>query len=232
MRLGPKWGWLLIPFLWTGLEYFRSELYYLRFSWLNAGYAFAGAPWQGTLKLVGVYGIGFLLVSLAAAAAFLWQKSRIRAVAMLLAGAGGVCLWGSLEPQGVTIATALSQVRVAGIQMEFPTENEVLFRLNDLVRKHPETELVGAQRIHLRRAGAAGGQRVVPRATALPGRRRQGPGSGRQLLQYRLRGRAGRGHRVPPGQGRAHPVLQRRLAGAGAEAVGLALGEDRHLHLL
>ena len=72
-RVGPKWGWLLIPFLWTGLEYFRSELYYLRFSWLNTGYAFAGAPWQGGFKLVGVYGVGFLLVSLAAVAAYLWQ---------------------------------------------------------------------------------------------------------------------------------------------------------------
>ena len=36
-----------------GLEYFRSELYYLRFSWLNVGYAFAGAPWQGALKPTG-----------------------------------------------------------------------------------------------------------------------------------------------------------------------------------
>ena len=36
---GPKWGWLLVPLLWTGLEYFRSELYYLKFSWLNVGYA-------------------------------------------------------------------------------------------------------------------------------------------------------------------------------------------------
>ena len=32
-----RWGktkavWL-IPFIWTGLEYFRSELYYLKFSW-------------------------------------------------------------------------------------------------------------------------------------------------------------------------------------------------------
>ena len=61
VRLGPRWGWLLIPFVWTGLEYFRSELYYLRFSWLNVGYAFAGAPWQGALKLAGVYGVGFLL---------------------------------------------------------------------------------------------------------------------------------------------------------------------------
>ena len=53
---------MLIPFVWTGLEYFRSELYYLRFSWLNVGYAFAGAPWQGALKLAGTYGVGFVLM--------------------------------------------------------------------------------------------------------------------------------------------------------------------------
>jgi apolipoprotein N-acyltransferase len=36
----------------------------------------------------------------------------------------------------------MPQVRVAGIQMEFPTEKEVLFRLNDLIRAHPDTEVV------------------------------------------------------------------------------------------
>src|ERR1700677_1942369 len=41
-RLGAGWMVLLAPFLWTGLEYFRSELYYLRFSWLNVGYALPG----------------------------------------------------------------------------------------------------------------------------------------------------------------------------------------------
>src|ERR1700722_8422229 len=41
-HLGGVWSAVLIPFLWTGCEYFRSELYYLRFSWLNAGYVFAG----------------------------------------------------------------------------------------------------------------------------------------------------------------------------------------------
>jgi len=39
---------LATPLLWTGLEYFRSELYFLRFSWLNVGYAFA---WTETLPL-------------------------------------------------------------------------------------------------------------------------------------------------------------------------------------
>ena len=43
LRFGRFAAALLIPFLWTGLEYFRSELYYLRFSWLNAGYVFANA---------------------------------------------------------------------------------------------------------------------------------------------------------------------------------------------
>jgi apolipoprotein N-acyltransferase len=140
-RVGPKWGWLLIPFLWTGLEYFRSELYYLRFSWLNAGYAFAGTPWQGALKLVGTYGVGFLLISFASVAACFWQKSRIRALAILLLGAGGVCLGGLLSGnESLTQATA--RVHVAGIQMEFPTEKEVMFRLNDVIHAHPETELV------------------------------------------------------------------------------------------
>jgi apolipoprotein N-acyltransferase len=140
-RLGPKWSWLLIPFLWTGLEYFRSELYYLRFSWLNAGYAFAGALWQGALKLLGTYGVGFLFVSLAAVAAYLWHKSRIWAVAFLLLGAGGVCLAGYLGgKEWLTQPTA--RVQVVGVQMEFPTEKEVLLRLNDAIRAHPESELV------------------------------------------------------------------------------------------
>jgi apolipoprotein N-acyltransferase len=140
-RLGPRWGWLLIPFVWTGLEYFRSELYYLRFSWLNVGYAFAGAPWQGALKLVGTYGVGFLLMSVAAAAAFLWLKSRVQSLGLLCLAVGGVCLGGFLC--GKESATQpLATLRVAGVQMEFPSENEVLLRLNDVILSHPETELV------------------------------------------------------------------------------------------
>jgi len=140
-RFGPKRGWLLIPFVWTGLEYFRSELYYLRFSWLNVGYAFAGAPWQGALKLAGTYGVGFLLMSVASAAAFLWPKSRIQSLTWLCLGVGGVCLGGLLsgkEPPAQPVAA----VHVAGVQMEFPTENELRLRLNDLIRLHPDTELL------------------------------------------------------------------------------------------
>lgn len=51
-------GWLL-PFLWIGLEYFRSELYYLRFSWMNSGYPLAGTWLAPALTHWGMYGIGF-----------------------------------------------------------------------------------------------------------------------------------------------------------------------------
>jgi apolipoprotein N-acyltransferase len=141
MRLGPRWGWLLIPFVWTGLEYFRSELYYLRFSRLNAGYAFIGAPWQPVLKLTGVYGVGFLLMTIAAGAAYLWQKSRMRPLGVLALGAGGICLVGLLCGQESS-SRSPAKVRVAGVQMEFPTEREVLLRLNDLIQSCPQTELV------------------------------------------------------------------------------------------
>src|ERR1039457_6247656 len=44
-----RWGQVktawLIPVVWTGLEYFRSELYYLKFSWLNVGYALPFGSW-------------------------------------------------------------------------------------------------------------------------------------------------------------------------------------------
>lgn len=150
-RLGPAWGWVMIPFVWTGLEYFRSELYYLRFSWLNVGYAFAGAPWQAALKVTGTYGAGFLLVSVASAAAWAASRraeapattavsARMQSAVLLILGAGGLCLGGFLADQGG--APPAGGVRVAGVQMEFPTETEVLLRLDELIGEHPETELV------------------------------------------------------------------------------------------
>jgi len=138
-RFGPKWGALLIPFVWTGLEYFRSELYYLRFSWLNIGYAFAAAPWQALLKLTGVYGAGFLLAGIASAAALCWHKSRARAAAVLLLGVAVLGFSGYTMGKG-SLPPAPG-VRVAGIQMEFPMEREVLMRLNDLIRKYPNTQI-------------------------------------------------------------------------------------------
>lgn len=137
-RLGPR-AWWLIPCLWTGLEYFRSELYYLRFSWLNVGYAFAGVPGQAPLHCLGMYGTGFLLTAVASLAAAWWPKRRLLALAALAVGAAAVSLPGlGRLPARPPPST---QVRVTGIQMECPAEQEVLVRLTQAVRQYPETDL-------------------------------------------------------------------------------------------
>jgi apolipoprotein N-acyltransferase len=132
-------GWLALPIVWCGLEYFRSELYYLRFSWLSPGMAFGVTPNQVPLHQVGVYGISFLLMCIACGGAYLWQRSKRNAVVALAAGTAGLYLWASL---GHPVEPSPIQVQIAGVQMEFPTENEVLVRLNELIHKHPQAQLI------------------------------------------------------------------------------------------
>ena len=130
-RLGRYGGWVLIPFVWLGLEYFRSELYYLRFSWLNPGYAFADAPWQVPLRHTGIYGIGFLLMGLATAATFWWRKSVVLSLVILMAGTGGIFAAGWVSTEAPR-SFASKTLYIAGMQMEFPTESEVRLRLRSL----------------------------------------------------------------------------------------------------
>lgn len=137
----PAWTPLLVPMVWTGLEYFRSELYYLRFSWLNVGYAFAGNtpfPW---FHWLGMYGIGFVVAALAATACS-WGsfagRMMVSSCAVLLAAV-------FLLAQGAAGQRphdSRKEVNVAGVQLEFPTEQEVLVELRKLVDRAPGAELL------------------------------------------------------------------------------------------
>jgi len=140
MRLGPIWAAVLAPVLWTGLEYFRSELYYLRFSWLNVGYAFADSPQLFVLAGLGVYGIGFELMGAASLVSVLPRRTAVILGVVLLAAFG----IGTNLPARKSAAVALpaSTVRVAGMQMEWPGVLEVEQELTRLHVAHPEAELV------------------------------------------------------------------------------------------
>jgi apolipoprotein N-acyltransferase len=137
-----RWGTgvmvILAPWLWLGTEYFRSELYYLRFSWLSAGYAFSSMPgvigWTG----LGVYGMGFLLMTIAGLA--VWMSWR-RALMLLLAGSIGL---GMLErlPLGGERSGDGPLIEVAGVQLEFPSVREVTVALDEVVRRHPGADLI------------------------------------------------------------------------------------------
>lgn len=140
-QLGPAWGWLLIPFVWTGLEYFRSELYYLRFSWLNVGYAFADPPWQMPFHALGGYGLGFAIMAILCGAAMAWRKSAVFGSLVGVLGFALLFGWG-LHRESPKGRPAAASVAAAGIQMEFPSEAQVLRNLKGLLRQHPETELV------------------------------------------------------------------------------------------
>jgi len=140
VRLGRVAACLLAPVLWTGLEYFRSELYYLRFSWLNVGYVFA--PHFGWLPvhLLGMYGIGFCLM-----AAMAWSgllPSRFRLVARLAVVAAVAALTILPAPAPKRAASLPGELPIAGVQLEFPSELQVLAALNQLRTNEPDAQLL------------------------------------------------------------------------------------------
>jgi apolipoprotein N-acyltransferase len=117
-----RWGkvkaaWL-IPVVWTGVEYFRSELYYLKFSWLNVGYALQ-------FPVFGMYGCGFLVFSLIITFFFFGRKIvghcikimtpfELVLLSVLVSILTAMFLPGSKNPVPKPILT------LVGIQMEFP----------------------------------------------------------------------------------------------------------------
>lgn len=138
-QLGPFWGWMAVPVLWTGLEYFRSELYYLRFAWLSPAYGFSDLPWNVPFLHAGAYGLGFVLAAVAALAHA--QPALGTKSLALLAGTACVCGWGMAGNtwQG---NPATKGLKVAAVQMEVPAENEVVLRLTQLLRHYPDTDLI------------------------------------------------------------------------------------------
>ena len=128
---------LLIPFLWTGLEYFRGELYYLRFSWLSVGYAFSESPQLLTATRLGMYEIGLASMALAVLLSLL---SKGRALVLPAACLAALACFLNL-PIRSAISRKLPAVRVAGVQLEFPAPFEVTAALDKLLDRYPETDL-------------------------------------------------------------------------------------------
>lgn len=139
-RFGPMGAALLIPFLWTGLEYFRSELYYLRFSWLSIGYTFGESLFLQQFGFLGIYGIGFMLAGAAAILSLLSLRIAWRGAAALTAL---LAFLTNLSPVSESAPEAEKRpLVVAGMQLEFPSALEVPALLDKLIQKHPQTELL------------------------------------------------------------------------------------------
>ena len=135
-----RWGktntaWL-IPILWTGIEYFRSELYYLKFSWMNIGYVFPDPT-----GFIGMYGIGFLTFAVASIYCHrhLLARKTIDALIVLVLL---LILWAMLLPAvAYTKHKRVPPISFVGIQLEFPTENLLPRILNQALAKNTNAQI-------------------------------------------------------------------------------------------
>ena len=129
LRHGSLVAAVSAPVFWTGLEYFRSELYFLRFSWLSVGYAFAPHPQPLHFDLFGVYGIGFVLMLVVALHSVC---PRWRLVVGLLALGGLGAITNSPLGGGPRRNDEWSDPNpyVVGVQIESASEDEVLAALD------------------------------------------------------------------------------------------------------
>jgi apolipoprotein N-acyltransferase len=130
---GPRQTVWLIPVVWTGLEYFRSELYYLKFSWLNIGYAFSNFH-VFPFGLFGMYGIGFCVMGIASVFLFLRPKAASMIVIPCIA-------FGSLSTLLRPASEADSQLSLAGVQLEFPAPGVLPEALNFALKKNPNAQI-------------------------------------------------------------------------------------------
>jgi apolipoprotein N-acyltransferase len=134
-RLGATWAMCLTPVLWTGIEYFRSELWYLRFAWLLPGQAPAFLPGV-RFNAIGVYGLGFVYVTLAALA--IGPSKRIRIVGITGLALAAIAMFYPPLPASPTTAT----LNVAGIQTERWDVPSIVEALEHLAATHQDAQLL------------------------------------------------------------------------------------------
>jgi apolipoprotein N-acyltransferase len=140
-----RWGnanaaWL-IPVVWMGIEYFRTELYYLKFSWLNIGYAL---PFSN----FGMYGSGFLIFAIVTVLLFYrpWVPAlfsrKITWAGIILIGLLSWLLAALLLPMlASTQASGRKPLSIVGVQLEFPPEHILSKMLGLALAKNPDAQI-------------------------------------------------------------------------------------------
>lgn len=130
---------ILAPILWVGIEFFRSEIWPLRFAWLALPYTqHHNLPFLQLASVVGVYGLSLVMVAFAATLVFaLRRRSRLPFIGVLIPV-------GLLNVVGVALLPELAQgqLRVVGAQLEAPPPYELQRALRRIDLENPEAALV------------------------------------------------------------------------------------------
>jgi apolipoprotein N-acyltransferase len=133
-RFRSQYLWIAAPIVWTGIEFFRSELYLLKFSWLSVGYLFSEGTGILPMGALGVYGTGFAVFLLSGA--FLNRSIHLKVTLVLV-----LTLFLNWPTQTGNFSTG-SSVKVAGIQLEFPPDLEVPGYLDRVLATHPDAQIL------------------------------------------------------------------------------------------
>jgi len=138
-----RWGkvramWL-VPFVWTGLEYFRSELYYLKFSWLNIGYALPEPIIHVARNFfgMGMYGDGFV-VFFALALFLSWRQIKVSIIQLMLILLIIAVFMALMVPM---LSRKPNAISIAGIQTEFPPASILPKALDKALKKNPDSQI-------------------------------------------------------------------------------------------
>lgn len=126
----------MTPVLWTGVEFFRSELYQLKFAWILPGQVVAFLPGV-RLMWIGVYGLGFLFALGSALLVGPRLVYRITGAVALLTLAVFMYL-----PSTTAKGLGDARVHVAGVQWEHADESSVADAVDRLATAHPEAEIL------------------------------------------------------------------------------------------
>jgi apolipoprotein N-acyltransferase len=143
-RWGKTKAMWLVPIIWTGTEYFRSELYYLKFSWLNVGYALQ-------FPICGMYGSGFFVFGILAiivnwfSIIDCFNKKRTRKELAIIFFVIFIllfllALFIPAAAAGKRKATRIP-LSLAGIQMEFPSENILTEALDGALKQNTNAQI-------------------------------------------------------------------------------------------
>jgi apolipoprotein N-acyltransferase len=128
-----------VPLVWLGVEYFRGELYYLRFTWLAPGYALSHRPPWLLTGLFGVYGTGFLLMVIAGLLGLVPRRARIAAGSAALALLAATANLPAGD--GVEASQVLGPLFV-GVQVEDEDTTEVVARLGKALSGFPDADVL------------------------------------------------------------------------------------------
>jgi apolipoprotein N-acyltransferase len=133
VRFGTRFFWIIAPVFWTGIEFFRSELYPLKFAWFSVGYVFSGKGGLMPIGLLGVYGVGFLVFLIAALCVNKTPLFKAGVLMTLLICANWPAKSG---------AEGGRELVVAGVQLEFPPDLEVPKHLDRVLARYPAAQIV------------------------------------------------------------------------------------------